>query len=227
LGIARPNTGNTFVSSHKTLPPDVRQRIWERDDHTCAFCGFSSKRYMDVVPADFSKASDDPDDFHTSCQFCAQCFDLESVVQMKSGFLIFMPEMSQAMLNHMARAIYVARVSQGPMADTARRLLDIVMQRREEAKSRIQTDDPFVLSLVLRDFLTSKKTYVQRTSKLEGVRLFPLDRRMVKEGDLEFNQFPQILAYWRSKEGPFGGKLPAHWVDYYRDVAKGDTPSVA
>lgn len=180
---------------------------------------------MDVVPADFSKASDNPDDFHTACQFCAQCFDLESVVQMKSGFLIFMPEMSQAMLNHMARAIYVARVSQGPMADTARRLLDIVMQRREEAKARIQTDDPFVLSLVLRDFLTSK-TYVQRAAKLEGVRLFPLDRRMVKEGDLEFNQFPQILAYWRSKEGPFGGKLPVHWVDYYRDVA-GDTPSVA
>lgn len=130
-----------------------------------------------------------------------------------------MPEIDQATLNHIARAVYIARVSQGPMADAARRLLDIVMTRREDVKRRLSTDDPFVLATVMRDFLTTKH-YADRDVRLDGVRLFPLDRRMVKEGDLEFNQFPQILAFWRSKDGPFGGKLPAQWLEFYKDMVR-------
>lgn len=138
---------------------------------------------------------------------------------MKSGFLVWMPEVDQMTLNHIARAVYIARVSQGPMADAARRLLDIVMSRREDVKRRIQTDDPFVLATVLRDFMGAR-AYGERDEKLKGVRLFPLDRRMVREGDLEFNQFPQILAYWRSKDGPFGGKLPAQWLEFYKEMER-------
>lgn len=141
---------------------------------------------------------------------------------MKSGFLIWMPEIDQATLNNIARALYVARVSQGPMADAARKLLDIVMSRREDVKRRIHTDDPFVLATVMRDFLNTK-AYNSRDDKLKGVRLFPLDRRMVREGDLEFNQFPQILAFWRSKDGPFGGKLPAQWLEFFKDMMRAET----
>jgi intracellular multiplication protein IcmJ len=59
-----------------------------------------------------------------------------------------------------------------------------------------------------------------REKKLEGIRLFPLDRRIIKEGDLEFNQFPQILAYWRSKDGPFGGKVPNKWKNFYAEISQ-------
>jgi intracellular multiplication protein IcmJ len=128
-----------------------------------------------------------------------------------------LPEIPQYKLHHIARAIYVARISQGQMADAARQALDALMQRRESVRNRIHTDDPYVLSTVLRDYMT-KKYYAQRESKLEGVRLFPLDRRLIREADLEFNQFPQILAYWRSKDGPFGGKVPTGWLDIYRDI---------
>ena len=58
-----------------------------------------------------------------------------------------------------------------------------------------------------------------RKKKLDGVRIFPLDRRIIKEAELEFNQFPQILAYWRSKAGPFGGKAPTQWISLYQDLA--------
>ena len=37
--------------------------------------------------------------------------------------------------------------------------------------------------------------------------------------NLEFNQFPQILAYWRSKNGPFGGKAPTQWKNSYAKIA--------
>ena len=62
------------------------------------------------------------------------------------------------------------------------------------------------------------KHYSMRDEKLKGLRLFPLDRRIIKEQDLEFNQFPQILAYWRSKDGPFGGKVPSQWKNFYAEL---------
>lgn len=203
------------------MSPEIRQGILERDDFTCRCCGFRSTRYQEILHVDRNLANNTPANLITLCQFCHQCFDLEQVVAMKSGFLIWLPEIDQATLNNIARAVYIARVSQGPMADAARRILDIVMTRREDVKRRLHTDDPYVLSAVLRDFLNNK-AYAERDERLKGVRLFPLDRRMVREGDLEFNQFPQILAYWRSKDGPFGGKLPAQWMEYFKDMMRGN-----
>ena len=135
---------------------------------------------------------------------------------MRSGVLIWLPEIEQAALHHIARALYVARISQGPMSETARKILDTLMTRREDVRSRLGSDDPYVLSSVLRDYI-GRRQYADRKRKLKGVRLFPLDRRIIKEEDLEFNQFPQILAYWRSKAGPFADKTPNSWIDMYRD----------
>lgn len=193
------------------IDKDLKEKIHERDHHSCKFCNFTASKYQDIVflnsnPADMSEGN-----LATACIFCHQCFNLEAVTTMKSGVLIWLPEIEQHALHHMARAIYVARISQGPVADAARKTLDILMSRKDEAQRRLGTDKPEILATVLRDYL-GEKHYFHRNKKLEGVRLFPLDRRIIKESDLEFNQFPQILAYWRSKKGPFGGKTPPQWV---------------
>ena len=231
LGIARPvkgpggskgdkggtgQTGSVSALARK-IPSEIKTRIFERDDYACRFCGFKSKKYQEV-----HFLNQDPQDMAdknmaTSCIFCHQCFDLEEVSQMKSGVLLWLPEIDQARLHHIARAIYVARVSQGPMADAARKALDALMARRDEAKARISTDNPYILAMVLRDYLTPKH-YAERVKKLEGIKLFPLDRRIIQEADLQFNQFPQILAYWRSKDGPFGGRAPTQWIAAYQDI---------
>jgi intracellular multiplication protein IcmJ len=221
LGIAR-KAGNSFSSPSSLrngMTPELRQGVFERDNYVCGCCGFRSLRYQEILHLDRNPMNNTPDNLATVCQFCAQCFDLEQVVGMKSGFLVWLPEIDQATLNHISRALYIARVSQGPMADAARRILDIVMTRREDAKRRLNTDDPFVLATVMRDFLNAR-AYEERIEKLKGIRLFPLDRRMVREGDLEFNQFPQILAYWRSKDGPFGGKMPAQWLEFFKEMMR-------
>lgn len=202
-----------------TLAPELKQKIFERDGHVCQCCGFRSKKYQEILHKNQLISDVSEKNLLTVCIFCHQCFNLESVSRMRSGVLVWLPEIEQATLHHIARAIYVARISQGPVAEAARRALDVIMSRREVAKSRIQTDDPYILSMVLRDYL-GEKHYAARAEKLKGVRLFPLDRRIIKEADLEFNQFPQILAYWRSKEGPFGGKTPPQWVSIYQQIAK-------
>jgi intracellular multiplication protein IcmJ len=218
LGIARKPSG-TQNSSKGALTNELRAKIFERDNHTCKFCGFESKKYQDIHFLN-NKATDvSAKNLATACMFCAQCFDLQKVSQMKSGVLIWLPEIGQADLHHVARAIYVARISQGSMAETAKKTLDVIMERRSVAEERLGTDDPFVLANVMEDFLTPRH-YAARKDKLDGVRLFPLDRRIIQEGDLEFNQFPQILAYWRSKDGPFGGKIPNQWKNLFAQMCE-------
>ncbi|HAJ90017.1 MAG TPA: type IV secretion protein DotN [Rhodospirillaceae bacterium] len=225
LGIARP-TGNLRLSKGPNgsvgpavLSPELKKMVFERDEQTCQCCGFKAEKYQDVHFIDNNPKNFDPENLLTLCIFCHQCFDLEQTTAMRSGVLIWLPEISQIDLHHIMRAVYVARISQGPMAEAARVTLDSLMGRREEARRRIQTDDPFVLSLVLKDFLTGKY-YAERNEKLQGIRLLPLDRRLIKESDLEFNQFPQILAYWRSKDGPFGGRAPTLWTNLYKKALK-------
>lgn len=200
------------------MTPELKKAVFDRDDHTCQCCGFRSLKYQDVHYLDHDRTNLRMDNLVTTCIFCHQCFNLDAVAVMRSGVLIWLPEISQADLHDLARAIYVARVSQGPMAEAARKALDVLMQRREDAKRRIFTDDPYVLTAVLRDFLTNRH-YADRGVKLDGIRLFPLDRRIIKEADLEFNQFPQILAYWRSKDGPFGARPPTMWIDLYKQIS--------
>ncbi len=219
LGIARQSAGNSALPPGvpATLTAELRKEVLERDDHTCQCCGFRSEKYQEILPINQDPRDLRLDNLATTCQFCHQCFQIDKVAQMRSGVLIWLPELSQTDLNHLARALYVARISQGPMADTSRKILDLLMTRREDVRRRLGTDDVFVMSTVLRDYM-GQRHYAERGQKLDGVRLFPLDRRIIKEADLEFNQFPQILAYWRSKEGPFGGKVPTAWIDMYRDA---------
>jgi intracellular multiplication protein IcmJ len=217
LGIVR-QAGNPNLSEKAAAQmAELRPKILERDAHTCRFCGFKSSKYQEIVFLNGQGQDVRPENMATGCIFCHQCFDLERASTMNSGVLVWMPELTQAQLNHLARAIYVARISQGTMADAARTALDTIMARREDAKVRLASDDPFFLYTVLRDFV-GPKNYAERVQKLDGIRLFPLDRRNITEGELKFNQFPQILAYWRSKDGPFGAVPPASWKTIYAKI---------
>lgn len=195
----------------------LKQKVFERDRHTCRGCGFVARKYQDIHVRTGALAEDNIDNIVTLCIFCKQCFDLDFVARAQSGALIWLPEIGQAALNHIARAIYVARITQGPVADAARKALEVLTKRREDARRKLGTDDPAILASILGDFLELKE-YKDRARKLDGIRVLPLDRRIVREGDLEFNQFPQILAYWRSKDGPFGDLPPKIWQKMFADL---------
>lgn len=217
LGVGRM-TGATSLSQQAAyVGEDLRQlklKVFERDDHKCQCCGFVSEKYHEVLHKDMNPKNFKMDNLVTTCVFCHQIFHLENVVDMRSGVLIWLPEIGQAALHHIVRALYVARVTQGPMADAARAALDVLMNRREQAKARIGSDDPALLSRVMAEFMEDRE-YQARDKKLDGIRVLPLDRRIIKEGDLEFNQFPQILAYWRSRKGPYGEMMPSTWPSIF------------
>lgn len=219
LGVVRQfpqDAGKRKPQAETYADPDAfRVRVFERDDYTCKCCGFRAEDYQEILFKNGDRKNMRLENAITTCIFCNQCFDLSKVGAMQSGVLIWLPEISQPVLHHIMRAIYVARVSQGPAAKSARHALEVLMSRREQARLWIGTDNPKFLAAAMKDFLSPKK-YEQRDALLKGIRLMPLDRRVIKNDDKgEFNQFPLILASWRSGDGPFA-KLPvADWAKYY------------
>lgn len=192
--------------SQSNVSKEYENAVFERDHHVCQFCGFQSKKYMQTVIRNGQEWR--LDSVLTSCMFCAQCLTLETVAPMRSGVIVYLPEISQARLNQLLKIIYVARISQLAQAESSKAFLSLIEVRREKAKKLI-TDDPNVYVEKIQ-YCDSYEAYegIQRMSK--DLRLCPMDRRIITEADLSFNQFPQILAYWRSKNGAFGGLLPTN-----------------
>lgn len=220
------DTGHVLPRGVLKPSDDMRAKIFERDDNTCRYCGFYAKKYQDTnyIKRGGKDAGKNPaapvlDDYVTACTFCQQCFNLERIDRMQSGAIIWLPEIGQATLHHICRAIYVARISQGPMADAARDAMEALLARKEEAKNRLGTESVKVLATIFQDFFEGPE-YKNRLGKMKGFRILPLDRRIIREGELEFNQFPQMLAYWRSKDGPFGAMPPRQWPEMFYEMRK-------
>jgi intracellular multiplication protein IcmJ len=217
---ALSDAGRILSADIHRVTEDLKNAVLQRDSFTCRYCGFKSQKYQEVnfIGSSSEKGNaSKAENYATACTFCYQCSHIERIERMQSGALIWLPEIGQAALHHICRAIYVARISQGPMADAARDAMEALLARKEEARNRLGTDSTKILSTVLQDFMETSE-YKGRVSKLKGFRILPLDRRIIKEGDLEFNQFPQILAYWRSKDGPFGDMPPRKWAALFYEV---------
>ena len=211
------NKGRIFTKNAEDVSEKFEKEIFERDDYTCQFCDFKSEKYQKVLFLGENAEKTSADDYKTACTYCYQCFHIDKIPRMQSGSIIWLPELSQAELNNITRAIYIARITQGPMADSARDALEILMRRKDEAKQKLGTDDPRILATIFQDFMEGKE-YARRNQRIKGFRIMPLDRRLVREGDLEFNQFPQMLAYWRSSNGPYGPTPPRSWPEIFYNI---------
>jgi intracellular multiplication protein IcmJ len=216
LGVTRPNwSGNTIARAKGQIGEEANQRVFDRDDYTCQCCGFRAEKYQQVLHINGDDRDFRDDNVLTTCIFCHQCFDLAQVGKMDSGMLVWLPEMTQAELNHMMRAIYLGRIVPGGLAEAARDMYKTLMARGDDARKRLGSTDPAALALVLRDFLTHKQ-YKEAQERMEGIRLLPLDRRMIKHPDgSDYNEFPQILVHWRGRNGPYASLPPQEWVKRY------------
>jgi intracellular multiplication protein IcmJ len=208
LGVGRePDAKFSSLSSSELRAQ--QQRTLQRDAYTCQCCGFKAKRFQQVIPVQGK--------LQTVCFFCEQCFSLDAAASSGAGVLIWLPEISQTDLHHLVRAIYVARSSEHHLASTASRAFDLLMARRSEAKRRLGSDDPVLLATALQEGLNDAE-YKKRTAKLEGIRLLPVDKKLVATAKGVTDAFSQILNFWRSPEGPFG-KLPVEeWEKMFAAV---------
>jgi intracellular multiplication protein IcmJ len=188
--------------------------VWRRDFDTCQFCGFRSAKYQTVVW--LSATQLDINDLATSCVFCEQVLRVDVAFPQKSGVLVWLPQVSQVAINRAMYVLYMLRISQDTRAQRARALLDRLMGRRVGAKERFGSDNPEAAAARLRGDTAPEHRASGDPNEAAalGLRLLPLDRRIVREADLEYNQFPQFLAYLRSKNGPTDMQMPKAWATF-------------
>jgi len=219
LGVSHlPDTEGLVSKPAAKLDKKKAEKTLHRDDFTCRFCGFRSEHYQRIIP--WEEAGDPP--FATACGFCEQSFMLDRTGLAGAAVLIWFPEVTQPELNHIARAIYVARASKNTLSASATRALDALMARRSDAKKRIGSDDPLLLATVIYESL-SKEEYGTIGEKLDGIRLLPLEKHLVRTPRGEMNQFQQMVKFWCSPEGPYA-RLPA---EQWADLFKAATPAPA
>lgn len=95
---------------------EVEAKIFKRDNNTCRYCGFQSKKFQEIVNHDGDYKNNKSSNLVTACSFCTQCLFLDSLNETDKfgGHVIYLPEVSQADLNHFCRALFTSLLKESP-----------------------------------------------------------------------------------------------------------------
>lgn len=214
LGVTSPaRRGET--KGRTTDVAEAPPSVFERDAHTCRYCGFVSRRWHEVHAVSGRWEEDmpvtDPGEGVTACFLCHQVHHLDVVGEMKSGRLIWLPEIGQAALHHILRAVWLSQQVVGEPRIWAQTVLGTLEGRAQEARLRLGTDDPGVLADVFTEMIEDlgRKGFDERRGQFAGVRLLP-EKQLVRDGK---DVFGLAVTFWRSPEGPYNGRMPKTWLD--------------
>jgi intracellular multiplication protein IcmJ len=85
------------------------EKVFQRDNNTCQFCGFYLTAYQEVINLDQDYTHNKFSNLVTACGFCAQCFFLQTVgtENYGGGSLVYLPELDQAHLNRFCHILFI------------------------------------------------------------------------------------------------------------------------
>ena len=152
-----------------------QNRVWERDDYRCRFCGFQAQLHQEVVNIDGNFRNNKMDNLATCCVFCAQCFFLESigVGGFGGGILVYCPEISQNYISSICHVLFCAISNNSAYKSIAQNIYLNLKLRSSvfEAKFGEGSSEPSVFGHLLID---SKQFGEEKLDQvLHGVRLLP------------------------------------------------------
>lgn len=188
----------------------VRDTVLSNADRRCVYCGLRAPKYQEVHHGDDDHANNAPSNLFCVCPLCHQVFHLGLAGLEDGGDLIVAAEFSQAELNALTVAIWLAVASGSEYAGTARMVYEDLQKRsfyvtsifREWARQdNVELQEPFRFSPdMLANGLMSltDEEYANRAALLGDLRLLPREARFA----------PQI-KHWVTH---FGRSLPpAQW----------------
>ena len=114
----------------------IAEKIFKRDNYTCYYCDFKTPKVnLEVINLDNNYQNNTPTNLATACPLCAQCFFLESIGtgEFGGGFLIYLPEISQAQLNALCNQSFLeiqkrtaqSEAAEGVLRDLRFRMSDV------------------------------------------------------------------------------------------------------
>lgn len=94
----------------------LQQKVFERDNYACAYCGFRLDKYQQVVNIDNNMHNNRMDNLATCCSLCFNSLMLDSCVNAgeETAWVIFFPEISQANLNNLSRILFTSMSKDPP-----------------------------------------------------------------------------------------------------------------
>ena len=171
----------------------IARQIFERDKHTCQFCGFQTKKFQEVVNIDHNYKHNTLDNMTTACCFCAQYHFMESVGEKGygGGTLLYFPEITQNELNALSHVLFFSINTGSSQKESAQILIQSFRTRANTVNKVIGEgmSDPAALGQLLLDY-TSNKTDPAVDALLSQLRLLPSRGRFTKQ-----------IEYWAKHAG--------------------------
>lgn len=190
LTAKRGNWSRFRARSNKKGFIELEKQILERDKNTCRYCGFMSEKYQQVVNInqDYGPGKSKPDNLATACLFCTQCFFLDGFGQDKrfGGSLVYLPEISQADVNHFCRVLFASMLQDAPYKGKLQTTYLSFKDREQIVNEAFgpKSSDPGTFAQTLLDSNLSKEQ--MEHPMLQSLRLLP-DRK----------HFVQEVIYWK------------------------------
>lgn len=138
-----------------------QEKLFKRDDHTCQFCGFRAKAFLEIVNLDSNYLNNKVSNLATACPMCAQCFFLEAIGKSDfgGGTLIYMPETSQGELNALCHVLFAQMIINSAQASQAKNIYRTLKLRAQIVDKELGDgmSNPALYGHVIIDALMSKE----------------------------------------------------------------------
>lgn len=207
----------------------MRLKAQQRDNYTCIGCGFRSLKWQEVHHVDDDHHNNDINNLATVCSFCHSCQHIGFAGINKEAVLIWMPEFTQADINHIVRTALVAerwflnmkedigseiqKLRQARhLSEAGQNIRNALEERQGEVQSRLGTSDPAELADALLQL--DDHIYDQRDRFLSGVRLLPLGKRVVAGDD----KMKQMTQHWLENGGGYYAYRPSTWASLRQNL---------
>ncbi len=183
--------------------------------NSCQFCGQPTAGWQEPYHLNDNHADNAPANLAVACPLCHLPQHLNRAEIDRESVLVWLPEMSQAALNILARQIHLAcietrlpaayehmaRMRSPSMGSSAAfQAYRTVYERSSAAQIRLGTSSPRLLGAALRAM--PKAQYEKRDDLLGGVRLLPLGHLYRAGRDI----YPDILRSWAVPGRQSGGE---------------------
>ncbi len=187
----------------------IRPVILERDNYTCRYCDFRSKKYQHIHHIDDDHENNNEDNLVTTCPLCHMSQHIGYAGIKGMGTLIYLDQekhgefvlnISQEKLNNLVRLLWVQQDNKNnkSAATQATDYLKRLEQTRVDADKVIGTCDPILLANTLKEI--DEEHYSSRDQSLGKIFFLPY-----KEG------FAREHEYW--KDNLYKSVAKQKWSD--------------
>jgi intracellular multiplication protein IcmJ len=156
---------------------EIRQKVWNRDRHTCQFCGFQASVHMDVVNLDGNYRNNKISNLITACPFCSQCLFIEYIgkVDYGGGVLIYLPKITQNQLNAFCHVLFCAIANATDYMQDAQNILNLLKLRAKHVEMSIGEglSDPAMLGQMIIDTPLKHDKALLEKNILHDLRVLP------------------------------------------------------